>query len=66
MGLDRDILQKVSVSFTGEGSTGAPGTAKLVLNRRRGDGRGVAGDKPPLGRGAHAAVLSEIMGSKVG
>lgn len=36
-GLGRHIFQNVSVSFTGEGSTGAPGTAKLVRNLRQGD-----------------------------
>lgn len=36
-GLGRHLLQNVSVLLTGEGSTGAPGTAKLVLNLRQGD-----------------------------
>lgn len=46
VGLGRDILQKVSVLFTEVGSTGAPWTAEPVLNLRRGDREGVAGDKP--------------------
>lgn len=37
VGLGEDILRKVSVSFTGEGSTGAAGRPEFVLNLRRGD-----------------------------
>lgn len=44
-GLGRRILQNVSVSFTGKGSTGAPGAAEPALILRRGDRRGGAGDE---------------------